>query len=76
MISDGEISRATKLLTSLGLGDLGDKRVLAQLADKHPLRKEEMPIDLEEFMHFPRVHVLTDALWRLDPRAATGRRLP
>ena len=53
MISDGEISRATKLLTSLGLGDLGDEHVLDQLADKHLQRKEEMPTDLEEFAPIP-----------------------
>ena len=33
MISDGDISKALKLLTNLGLGDLGDQRIL-QLTDR------------------------------------------
>ena len=49
LLSEGEMSRAIKLLTSLGLGDLTDERVIRQLAEKRPARKSEMPANLDEF---------------------------
>ena len=43
LIGKGELGRAQRLLESRGLGNLSDARIISQLADKHPSRKEELP---------------------------------
>lgn len=48
LISEGQISRACKLLVSKGLADPLEMGVLAQLREKHPNRKEDMPGTLPE----------------------------
>ncbi len=46
LLSEGHVSKAISRLTSLGLGDLADVRILEQLEAKHPARKEDMPNSL------------------------------
>eukprot|EP00973_Karenia_brevis_P091588 12408241-Karenia_brevis.AAC.1 len=73
LIAEGDVSRALKGLTSLGLGDATDERVVEQLAAKHPQRKEDLPSTLEGFAPFTRLHVdLGSTLRHLDPRSGTG----
>ena len=73
LLSSGDISRALKGLCNQGLGDMSDERVLLQLAEKHPERKEVLPDTLDDFEPFARLHVdLGETLCRLDPRAGTG----
>eukprot|EP00973_Karenia_brevis_P063183 8785376-Karenia_brevis.AAC.1 len=49
LMSEGDMSRAIKLLTSVGLADTGEEAILCRLAAKLPGRKEEMPEDLNGF---------------------------
>ena len=73
LLSEGEISRALKLLTSEGLGDLTDERIVEQLAAKHPIRKEELPSTLEGYEPFRRLQIdLTETLRHLDVKSGTG----
>ena len=46
LISDGEVSKASRLLLSKGLADTSDPAIIAQLATKHPLRKRRLPGEL------------------------------
>jgi hypothetical protein len=43
LVGKGEVSKAVGLLASLGLADITDPNVVAQLEAKHPLRKKPMP---------------------------------
>jgi len=73
LIREGELSRATRLLHSTGLGDLTDDRVVQQLRDKHPSRKAGLPPTLDAMGDFARVEVDLDATLRdLPKRAGTG----
>eukprot|EP00973_Karenia_brevis_P048417 6718849-Karenia_brevis.AAC.1 len=56
LLSGGHISRAIRLLSNEGLGNLADERIVEQLRRKHPVRKEAMP-DLEDgAAPYPRLH--------------------
>ena len=73
LIGEGHISRACRLIVSSGLADLGDARVLEQLASKHPSRKEPMPSSLEGRGPFSPVVVdLAPAIRELDSYAGSG----
>eukprot|EP00973_Karenia_brevis_P011955 1623175-Karenia_brevis.AAC.1 len=72
-MADGDVSRGLKLLTSIGLGDVTDARVVAQLAAKHPQRKEALPSTLAGRPPYARVQLdLATTLRQLDPHSGTG----
>jgi hypothetical protein len=73
LIEVGELSKAARLLTSSGLGDLSDPRIVAQLAAKHPLRATEMDGDLARFGPIEDLVIdLTQTFQRLPRRSGTG----
>ena len=73
LIGQGELSSGVALLTSKGLGDLGNARVVDQLRRKHPGRKEPLPESLDAFGMFPRVQVeLRPTIEQLRDHAGTG----
>eukprot|EP00973_Karenia_brevis_P042595 5896610-Karenia_brevis.AAC.1 len=67
----GHISRGVRMITSQGLGDLTDERIVRQLREKHPARKEAFTEPCEA--PIPRMSVpLRSALLKLDDAAASG----
>ena len=73
LIREGELSKAVHLLTSSGLGDLSDPRVVEQLRGKHPARKAEVPESIDDLGPFRRIHVdLRPTLRGLHRHAGTG----
>ena len=46
LIADGHLSKAVKLLTSKGMGDCNDPRVLSQMRAKFPERRSPMPASI------------------------------
>ena len=73
LISEGELSKAVHLLTSNGLGDLSDARIVEQLRAKHPPRKEALPPSLEGFAPFGEINVSLEPTFRnLRKQAGTG----
>eukprot|EP00973_Karenia_brevis_P058264 8111415-Karenia_brevis.AAC.1 len=73
LLSTGHVSRAVRMLTSSGLGDLSDERVVAQLRAKHPTRKEQLGELEEGAPPPPRLQVsVSIALADLDEMAAPG----
>lgn len=73
LIREGELSRATRLLHTTGLGDLTDARVLEQLQHKHPHRKADVPRNLADMGQFARIEVdLAPTLRELPRHAGTG----
>ena len=70
LVSEGELSRAMRLLHSLGCSDITEG-VLAQLRAKHPLRRRLVPRDLQT--QVPHVSVsLTEDFRSLRRRSGTG----
>ena len=70
LFADGEISRAMRMLHSLGIADLSAS-VLLQLRRKHPERDRPVPHDLP--VQVPAVRVsLTETFRKLRRRAGTG----
>eukprot|EP00973_Karenia_brevis_P056484 7856617-Karenia_brevis.AAC.1 len=68
LIADGDISRALKLLSSRGLADASDERIVDQLPAKHPHRKEDVPLALGGRAPAKRLQLdLRETLRRLDP---------
>ena len=73
LIGEGELSKAMHLLSSSGLGNLSDARIVEQLRSKHPARKEELPQQLDTAMPYARVTVeLGPTLRALRRHAGTG----
>ncbi len=73
LIREGELSRATRLLHSTGLGDLTDARVLEQLQHKRLRRKADMPRNLADMGQFARIEVdLAPTLRDVPRHAGTG----
>ncbi len=71
LVRDGELSRAMRLLHSLGIAGLSE-RILAQLAAKHPERQQSVPLVVPG-LQASRVTVsLSDTFRRLRRRAGTG----
>jgi len=67
------MGKGVALLTSQGLADVSDPRILEQLRAKHPARKEELPGTLSELGNSPRVHIDLEATIRnLQDHAGTG----
>ena len=73
MIGQGELSKAVHLLSSNGLGDLADARIIEQLRRKHPARNEPRPDSLEGYAQFQRLSVELGPTFRnLSKQAGTG----
>ena len=71
LLQEGHLSKACKLLTSQGLGDLADARVVEQLGQKHPHRKEAIPETSEDFCTLSATARVTGA--DVSPTAALRR---
>ena len=73
LLRDGHISRAIRTLSSDGLGDLLDDRIVAQLRAKHPPLKQHIePLDTTRGPH-PRLHAdIRGVLQGLDDKAGSG----
>ena len=73
LIEEGELSKAARLLTSSGLGDLTDPRIIAQLEAKHPRRETEIDVDLSRFGPIEDIVVdLAQTFRGLPLRSSTG----
>ena len=69
----GHISRAVRMLTSAGLVDLTDERILGQLTRKHPAIKEAIAEVDSTVVPAPRLSVsLRGTLAQLDEESAAG----
>ena len=73
LTGEGELSRAVRELCSLGMGDLSDPDIAAQLRDKHPTRDDgrELP---DSLLELAKLHADYDA--QLPPAERASRVFP
>ncbi len=77
LVHAGQLSKATRVLTSLGVADADDARIVAQMAAKHPRRLRPVDFDLSQFPSADHIELsLSDTYRLLPPCRRRSRRAP